>query len=102
MRRMSTGPCVVELPTLRYDFAGVHFGRIAIVMSESGVVDICLGETDQELLTQLSHRFPRNLCVPDEGTHATWVGAVVSRLAGSEDACATFPIDCGAGVALSA
>ncbi len=64
----------------RYALAEWRGDRIVIVMSELGVVDVAIGETDDEVLSQVCRRFPNAGFVPDRGLRAAWVRGVLARL----------------------
>jgi AraC family transcriptional regulator of adaptative response/methylated-DNA-[protein]-cysteine methyltransferase len=64
----------------RYAFADWRNDRIVIVMSEQGVVDVVIGDEDEEILREMCRRFPEVGFVPDRGHRAVWVRAVLTRL----------------------
>lgn len=65
---------------LRYAFTSACGGRVVVVMSESGVVDVCLAESDSELLRRLQLMYADSTLVPDKGVHRSWVRAIAQRL----------------------
>ena len=69
-----------ELPFYRFAFGDSKAGRILVIMSECGVVDVISGDTHTELLHAASDRHPTAGFAPDEGVHAHWVAAIVSRI----------------------
>jgi hypothetical protein len=55
-------------------------------MSATGVVDIVLAANDasaSDLAQLVESRFPDAVVYPDDGSHASWVAAVVARLDGA-------------------
>lgn len=71
---------------LRYVEASTRAGRVLIVMSPSGVVDIVLaehGESSGDLAKSVQTRFPNAFLIPDNGAHRSWVAAAVARLNGA-------------------
>jgi hypothetical protein len=80
----------------RYECAEARVGRILIVMTDDGVVDVIRGDGRKELLSSALARHPGAALIPDRGVHAIWVAAIIKRieLPGSEyDA----PLDDGSG-----
>jgi len=71
----NTGEC-----TLRYACAETSVGRLLVVLSEHGVVDVILGDTHEEMLSRALKHFPGAGLFPDRGLHASWVAAVVKRV----------------------
>ena len=78
--------------TLRYAFAATCVGRVAVLMSDRGVVDLCLVDDDRELAREMQMRFPDAALVDDAGVHRSWIRAVVTRLE-CRDGSARFPTD---------
>jgi hypothetical protein len=71
---------------LRYVASPTRFGNVLVLMSREGVVDVVLygrETTPSNLLLSLRARFPRTALLPDEGTHSSWVAAVVAHLEGA-------------------
>lgn len=83
-----------EASFLRYSCVETQVGTLLVLMSESGVVDVILGDTRAHLLERAVQRFPGLGFIPDRGRHATWVSAVIHRL---DSACqlAPVPLDLG-------
>jgi len=70
---------------LHYVSTMTRVGRVIVVMSRSGVVDVVLdgcGSTPSESLARLRSRFPSTLLIPGDGASGTWAAAVVARLEG--------------------
>lgn len=78
---------------LRYACVESGAGRLLVVMTDRGVVDVILGDDQSELLDAALARFPGSALLPDDGTHAEWVGAVVKRIE-THSATAWYPVDC--------
>jgi len=66
--------------TLRYACAETSVGRLLVVISEHGVVDVILGDSLHEMLSRAVKRFPGSGFFPDKGQHSDWVAAVVKRV----------------------
>lgn len=84
---------------LRYDSAESSIGRILVLMSDDGVVDVILGDSLSQMLWQARQRFPGSGFVPDRGRHLDWVAAVVKRLETTAPGCDVVPLDLGFGFA---
>jgi hypothetical protein len=69
-----------EEHTLRYECAETSVGRLLVVISEHGVVDVLLGDSLHEMLSRATKRFPNSGFFPDRGLHSDWVAAVVKRV----------------------
>ena len=68
---------------LHYVESSTRVGRVLIVMSRSGVVDIVLAEhaaAPGSPVCCLQSRFPDAMLVPDDGSHGSWAAAVVARI----------------------
>lgn len=65
---------------LGYALVESSLGRLLVVMSRQGVVDVLLGESRARLLADAKKRFPGSILVPDHGAHGDWVAAVVTRI----------------------
>lgn len=65
---------------LRYACVESSQGRLLVLMSDRGVVDVVFGDSKTEMLSCAARRFPTAGFVPDRGAHAVWVAAVVSRV----------------------
>jgi hypothetical protein len=80
----------------RYTCAESSVGRILVVMSDGGVVDVIRGDSRKELLSAALARHPGAGLIPDKGVHSQWVAAIVKRIEkpGSEYG---VPIDDSAG-----
>ena len=71
---------------LRYVESTTHTGRVLVVMSGAGVVDIILAEGGirrREVLKRAQARFPDAVLTPDDGTHGSWAAAAVARIDGA-------------------
>ena len=80
---------------LHYIEAQTRAGRVLIVMSWSGIVDIVHAEQGAglgDLLISVHARFAGTLLLPDDGTHLPWAAAAVARLDGRA-ASYLVPID---------
>ena len=86
---------------LRYSYAESAAGRLLVLMSDQGVVDVILGEDKVGMLSCAANRFPARGFVPDRGVHDTWVAAIVKRLELPEHG-AVIPVDLGTGYGLRA
>jgi hypothetical protein len=64
----------------RYECAESRVGRILVVMTDDGVVDIIRGDSRKELLSSALARHPGAAMIPDRGVHAMWVAAIVKRI----------------------
>lgn len=84
---------------LRYACVESAQGRLLVLMSDQGVVDVILGDSKTEMLSRAAKRFPAAGFVPDRGVHAVWVAAVVSRVELPEGGI-VIPIDLGFGYRL--
>ena len=63
----------------RYASADSDVGRLLVVMSDEGLVDVIRGETQGELLRRAASRYPWGSFTPDDGAHDVWVARVVER-----------------------
>lgn len=81
---------------LRYTRVESSKGGLLVVMSDRGVVDIILGESHEEALSNAASRFPGRAFVPDLGAHAEWTSAVARRI-DMPRAGTTFPVDLTSG-----
>ena len=77
---MSDHAGIITRDTYRYAFAKWRADRIVVVMSEHGVVDVAIGESDDEILREVHRRFPHIRFEPDCGARAGWVRSVIARL----------------------
>ena len=75
-----------------YTCAESGVGRLLVVMTDSGVVDVVSGDTRQELLSTAMARHPGFGFMPDRGVHAHWVAAVVRRIE-RQSIGAIIPVD---------
>jgi hypothetical protein len=66
-----------------YRYASVEsdVGRLLVVMSDEGLVDVIRGETQGEVLRRAAGRYPWGCFTPDDGSHDAWVEGVVERFA---------------------
>jgi hypothetical protein len=81
---------------LRYECVDSAQGRLLVLMSDAGVVDVIRGETLAYMLWQARGRLPGMAFVPDRGRHQEWVSAVVKRLERRCE-CGVVPLDLGCG-----
>lgn len=65
---------------LRYAFVESASGRLLVLMSRRGVVDVILGDEKVPMLSAAAKRFPAMGFLPDRGAHLEWVAAVVKRV----------------------
>ena len=82
---------------LHYVESQTRAGRVLIVMSRTGVVDIVLAEPGarpSDALASMHARFPDTVLLPDGGAHGSWAAAVVARLDGARTDF-LVPIDLG-------
>ena len=85
------------LRVLHYVESQTRAGRVLIVMSRHGIVDIVHAEQDAglgDLLESVHARFRGTLLLPDDGTRGSWAAAAVARLDGVS-ASYVGPIDLG-------
>jgi hypothetical protein len=73
-------PTVESENFFRYTCAESSVGRILVVMTEVGVVDIIRGDSRKELLSTALARHPGAGLIPDRGVHSQWVAAIVKRI----------------------
>lgn len=81
---------------LRYTRVESSRGGLLVVMSDRGVVDIILGDSHAESLSNAVRRFPGMRFVPDLGAHAEWTSAVVRRI-DLPRLGTVFPVDLASG-----
>lgn len=79
---------------LRYACVESSRGRLLVLMSETGVVDVILGDSRRQLLSEAARRFPSAGFIPDRGVHSLWVAAVVVRVELPETGM-VIPVDLG-------
>lgn len=79
---------------LRYAYAESASGRLLVLMSRRGVVDVILGDDRVQLLKAAAKRFPSMGFIPDRGVHSEWVAVVVKRIELPEP-CVVIPVDVG-------
>jgi hypothetical protein len=91
-----TPPIVESEDFFRYTCAESSVGRILVVMTDVGVVDIIRGDSQKELLSTALARHPGAGLIPDRGVHAQWVAAIVERIEKPGGECG-IPIDDSAG-----
>jgi hypothetical protein len=82
---------------LRYAYVESSQGRLLVMMSSDGVVDVILGESEAQALWDAARRFPDIGFVPDCDVHVDWVTAVVNRVERPDD-CTIIPSDLGFGL----
>jgi hypothetical protein len=80
----------------RYACTESSVGRLLVLMTDDGVVDIIRGDSRSELLSAALARHAGAGLIPDRGVHAHWVASIVKRieLPGSEYGA---PLDRGTG-----
>lgn len=71
---------VRETGFLRYECVESSIGRLLVVMSEQGVVDVILGDSRAQLLSSAVRRFPNTGFIPDRAAHAEWVASIVRHI----------------------
>ena len=64
----------------RYACTESSAGRLLVVMTDAGVVDVIRGDSRKELLSAALARHPGAGLIPDRGVHAHWVAAIVKRV----------------------
>jgi hypothetical protein len=80
---------------LRYAVSTARAGRVLVLMSRSGVVDVVLvpdDSTPRDWSELLAARFPTTRFILDDGERGSWAAAVVARLDGARDDM-VVPID---------
>ena len=78
----------------RYACADSSAGRLLVVMTERGVVDVVSGERTTQMLAAAKLRHPGAVFADDCGVHAEWVAAIVRRI-DTPGARAEVPYDLG-------
>jgi AraC family transcriptional regulator of adaptative response/methylated-DNA-[protein]-cysteine methyltransferase len=66
--------------TIGYTLADSSLGRLVVATTERGVCLIAFGESDEELLADIAHRFPRACIEPAGDGVAEWVATVVELI----------------------
>ena len=64
----------------RYACTESSAGRLLVVMTDDGVVDVIRGDSRKELLSAALARHPGAGLIPDCGAHDLWVAAIVKRI----------------------
>jgi hypothetical protein len=64
----------------RYACAESSMGRILVLMTDEGVVDVFRGDSRKELLRAALAHHPGAGLIPDRGAHLQWVAAVVKNI----------------------
>ncbi|MDR3687265.1 MAG: hypothetical protein P4L93_09950 [Coriobacteriia bacterium] len=86
----------MQAPTiLRYAVSTSRTGRVLVLMSRNGVVDVVLVSdrtTPRDWTELLAARFPDTRFILDDGERGSWAAAVVARLDGAQDNL-VVPID---------
>jgi len=80
---------------LRYAVSTSQAGRVLVLMSRTGVVDVVLvadDTTPRDWAELLAGRFPDTRFILDDGERGSWAAAVVARLDGARDDM-VVPID---------
>ena len=80
---------------LRYAVSTTKAGRVMVLMSRTGVVDVVLvpdDTTPRDWSEMLAERFPGTRFILDQGERGSWAAAVVARLDGARDDL-VVPID---------
>jgi hypothetical protein len=70
---------------LHYVVLPTRVGRVLVLMSCDGVVDVVLdspGAPSGDPLSLMSSRFPYTRLMPGDGTHRAWAAAVVAHIDG--------------------
>jgi len=80
----------------RYACAESSVGRLLILMTENGVVDVVSGDNLKQLLSFAMARHPGYGFIPDRGVHTHWVAAVVRRIE-RQSVGTTMPVDLDSG-----
>jgi hypothetical protein len=75
-----TGDSTESEQFYRYECAESRVGRILIVMTDDGVVDIIRGDSRKELISSALARHPGAALIPDRGVHSIWVAAIIKRI----------------------
>ena len=91
-------PCV-----LHYVVLPTRFGRVFVLMSRDGVVDVMLDAPDaapSDRFQLLRSRFPNARLMPDDGSRGAWAAAVVARIDGTHPEVAA-PVDLAWSAALA-
>ena len=76
----------------RYACAESGVGRLLVLMTENGVVDVVSGDNLGQLLSSALARHPGCGFIPDRGVHTHWVAAVVRRVE-KQSLGTTMPVD---------
>ena len=71
-----------QRPTLRFELAAACGGRLIVLLTDRGLVDLAVGDDDFDLISQMRRRYPRAALVPDRGVHLGWVESVIRRIEG--------------------
>jgi hypothetical protein len=80
----------------RYAYVETSVGRLLVVMTDEGIVDVVSGEDRKELVSTAMARHPGKGFIPDRGVHTHWVAAIVRRI--EQPGCGhVVPIDLAAG-----
>ena len=80
---------------LHYAVSTTQAGRVLVLMSRTGVVDVVLvpdDTTPRDWSELLAARFPDARFILDDGERGSWAAAVVARLDGARDDM-VVPID---------
>ena len=78
---MSEGPRSTDVEdSYLYSCAESSLGRLLVVMTDRGVVDVISGDSLKQLLSAAVARHPGAGFIPDRGAHGEWVAAVVRRV----------------------
>ncbi|HEY5541447.1 MAG TPA: methylated-DNA--[protein]-cysteine S-methyltransferase [Coriobacteriia bacterium] len=80
--------------TIGYTLADTSLGRIVVATTQRGVCLIAFGGSDEELIADVQHRFPRASVEPAGGEVAAWVETVIGLIdaPGTADA-SSLPLD---------
>jgi len=89
-----SAPSATSAPErIGYEFADTSVGRLLVAFSDDGLVWLSFADSDAEALDALSHRFPRAVVSPDEGTHQRWVADAVASVESPATRALRAPLD---------
>ena len=69
----------LAVQSYRYACTDSAVGRLLVVMTETAVVDVILGDDFAHMLGAASARHPGATFTPDRGVNAGWVAQIVKR-----------------------
>lgn len=80
--------------TVRYSFTETSLGRIVVAATEHGICFVALGESDAELLAELTGRFGRVSVEPADARTREWAKSVAALVDSPKAAdAAALPLD---------